>query len=283
MHSYYIMRNTLFIVFLALAFSFIYGQEKTLITMKGSDMLKDDVMPALIEAYKKKNSNVEFEINGGGTAAGLSALFRRTVDVCLSTRPLRESEIKHLHDVVPTEIPILIACMSIFVSNDNPVEELSLDDITKIYSGEAKNWKEFGGKDMPIIAYTLDPSYGTYTYFIEEVMGGVPFGPQAIPLKNSYRMIDSILKYPGGIGFGTEFYTRGKNIKTLKVRKPNEYRAYLPTPMNGLVGKYPITRKFRFITLERPTGVIKDFIDFTLSPEGQKIIEQQKYYKVEIE
>jgi phosphate transport system substrate-binding protein len=279
------MRNTIFILLFvfALPLSIAFGQDKTLITMKGSDMLKDDVMPALIEAYKKKNSNVEFEIKGGGTAAGLSALLRRTIDVCLSTRPLRESEVKHLHDAVPTEIPILIACMSIFVNKDNPVNELSLDDITKIYSGEAKSWKEFGGKDVPIVAYTLDPTYGTYTYFIEEVMGGVPFGPQAVVLKNSYQMIDSTLKYPGGIGFGTEFYTRGKNVKTVKVRKHNEYRAYLPTPMNGLTAKYPITRKFRFITLERPNGVIKDFIDFTLSPEGQKIIEEQKYYKVEFE
>lgn len=279
------MRNTIFILLfvLALPLSIVFGQEKTLITMKGSDMLKDDVMPALIEAYKKKNPNVEFEIKGGGTAAGLSALLRRTIDVCLSTRPLRESEVKHLHDAVPTEIPILIACMSIFVNKDNPVNELSLDDITRIYSGEAKSWKEFGGKDVPILAYTLDPSYGTYTYFIEEVMGGVSFGPQAIVLKNSYQMIDSTIKHPGGIGFGTEFYTRGKNVKTVKIRRSNEYRAYLPTPMNGMTAKYPITRKFRFITLERPTGVIKDFIDFTLSPEGQKIIEEQKYYKVEFE
>ncbi|MCS7029624.1 MAG: phosphate ABC transporter substrate-binding protein [Bacteroidia bacterium] len=275
--------SLLFFILLSTPSWVLLGQEKTLITMKGSDMLKDDVMPALIEAYKKKNPNVEFEVKGGGTAAGISALFRRTVDVCLATRPLRESETKHLHDVVPTEIPILIACMAIFVNKDNPVNELSLYDITRIYSGEAKSWKEFGGKDIPIVAYTLDPSYGTYTYFIEEVMGGVPFGPNVIPLKNSYQMIDSTIKYPGGIGFGTEFYTRGKNIKVVKVRKPNEYRSYLPTPMNGLTGKYPITRKFRFITLERPTGVLKDFIDFTLSPEGQKIIEEQKYFKVEFE
>ena len=168
--------------------------------------------------------------------------------------------------------------LSVYLDEENPVSELSLAQIKDIYTGKIKNWKEVGGQDAKIIVYGRENSSGTYVYFRDFVLKGADYASSMQTLPGTAAVVNAVAKDKLGIGYGGAAY--GKGIKFAKVKKDASSPAYAPSAETVKAGTYPITRYLYMYLKSRPTGALKEYIDWTLSPEGQDIVTKVGYFPV---
>jgi phosphate transport system substrate-binding protein len=270
-------------ILLVLATALFFGftsQRGDVITVKGSDTMVI-LAQRWAEVYMSKHPNVTVQVTGGGSGVGISALINGTTDICNASRPMKQSEIDKLKarfNVLGVEIKTAKDGLSIYVNETNPVQELSLDQIEKIYTGETTNWKDVGGPDAKIILYGRENSSGTYVYFKDNVLGGADFSPMTQTMPGTAAVVNAVAKDRFGIGYGGAAY--GKGIKYVRVKKDATSAGYEPTEANVKSGLYPITRYLYMYTRNRPTGALKEYIDWILSPEGQEIVAKVGYFPV---
>lgn len=250
----------------------------TTITIKGSDTLVI-LNQRWAEAYMSKNSGISIQVTGGGSGTGISALINGSTDICAASRTMSQKEKLSLRDRFNTtgvEIPVARDGLAIYLNEANPVKELSLQQISDIYRGKIINWKDVGGEDAKIILYSRENNSGTYVYFKEHVLKGKDFSPLAQSLPGTAAVANAIAKDKRGIGFGGAAYAKG--IKFCLVKKTDKDAAYEPTMENVKSGKYPISRYLYFYVRNKPSGDIKQFIDWTTGPEGQGIVNHVGYF-----
>lgn len=273
------MKNIIgLITLVALAFGFRGPAEK--ITVKGSDTIVI-LAQRWAETYMSKNNDVTIQVTGGGSGVGISALINGTTDICNSSRPMKSSErdkLKQRYNSLGVEIKIAKDGLSVYLSEQNKVNDLSIDQLKQIYTGKITNWKQVGGNDAKIIVYGRENSSGTYVYFKDNVLGGADFTPSMQSLPGTAAVVNAVSKDKNAIGFGGAAYAKG--IKFAAVKKDDKSTGYLPTSENIKSGSYPITRFLYMYTRSRPTGEIKNFIDWVLSSEGQAIVSKVGYFPV---
>lgn len=241
------------------------------IRIKGSDtMLK--LTELLAEEFMKINPGISVYVSGGGTMNGVKALVKNDAEICMASRPLESDEIKIIaddHGSLGMSSLIAKDALSIYLHPDNPVNDLSLEQLKGIFTGRITNWKEVGGLDEKIIPVIRSNNSGTYLYFKEHVLNDESYTDKSIAKITTNSMIEEILKNKNAIGYGG--MGLGNEIKHGSV---NGIKASREASIDGL---YPITRYLQFYTLKEPGGVIKKFIDFASSPTGQKIVEEQGF------
>ena len=157
------------------------------ITVKGSDTLVI-LAQKWAETYMKSHADVKIQVTGGGSGVGFAALQNKTTDLADASRPIKPKEIEaciRAFGKRPTEYKVAMDGLSIFVNEDNPLTELSLEDLAGIFGGQIKNWKEVGGSDSPIVAYSRENSSGTYEFFKEHVLKGKDFSAGAQTLQGT--------------------------------------------------------------------------------------------------
>jgi len=267
------------IVAAALFFGFM-AQPADVITVKGSDTMVI-LAQRWAETYMSKHPGVTVQVTGGGSGVGISALINGTTDVCNSSRPMKQSEVDKLKarfNVLGVEIKAAKDGLAIYVNESNPVQELSIDQLKGIYTGAITNWKDFGGPDAKIILYGRENSSGTYVYFKDNVLKGDDFSPMTQTMPGTAAVVNAVSKDKFGIGYGGAAYAKG--IKDVKVKKDAGSLGYLPTEENVKSGKYPISRYLYLYTRNRPTGALKEYIDWILSSEGQQIVTKVGYFPV---
>jgi len=263
---------------LLLSTAFIF-QGRT-ITVKGSDTMVI-LGQRWAEEFMKKNKDITIQVTGGGSGTGIAAILNGTTDICNSSRPMKESEKQKLKEKYGTpgvEIKCAIDGLSVYVNKSNPVDSLTLDQLKDIYTGKIKNWKEVGGKDADIVLYSRENNSGTYVYFKEEVLNNSDFHQTTQHIPGTASVVSAIVKDKNGIGYGGIAY--GKGVKHLKIKKDKETPAYEPNAENIKNGNYPISRYLYMYVIKRPTGDLQQYIDWILSQEGQKIVEQVGYIAV---
>ena len=263
----------------ALFFGFV-AQAGNVITVKGSDTMVI-LAQRWAEVYMAKHPGVTVQVTGGGSGVGISALINGTTDICNASRPMKQSEIDKLKarfNVLGVEIKTAKDGLSLYVNESNPVQELSLEQIKKIYTGETQNWKDLGGPDAKIILYGRENSSGTYVYFKDNVLGGADFSPMTQTMPGTAAVVNAVAKDKYGIGYGGAAY--GKGIKYAKVKKDAKSTAYEPAEANVKSGLYPISRYLYMYTRNRPTGALKEYVDWILSREGQEIVSKVGYFPV---
>jgi phosphate transport system substrate-binding protein len=271
------------IISLVLATALFFGfmaQPGDVITVKGSDTMVI-LAQRWAEVYMAKHPGVTVQVTGGGSGVGISALINGTTDICNASRPMKQSEIDKLKarfNVLGVEIKTAKDGLSLYVNDSNPVQELSLDQIKKIYTGETQNWKDVGGPDAKIILYGRENSSGTYVYFKDNVLGGADFSPMTQTMPGTAAVVNAVAKDKFGIGYGGAAY--GKGIKYAKVKKDAKSTAYEPTEANVKSGLYPISRYLYMYTRNRPSGALKEYVDWILSREGQEIVGKVGYFPV---
>jgi phosphate transport system substrate-binding protein len=225
--------------------------------------------------------DVTVQVTGGGSGVGISALINGTTDICNASRPMKSSErekLKQRFNSLGVEIKTALDGLSVYANENNQVSELTLAQIKAIYIGNITNWKEVGGNDSKILVYGRENSSGTYVYFRDFVLGGNDFAPSVQTLPGTAAVVNAVSKDANGIGYGGAAY--GKGIKFIKVKKDENTPGYEPTEETIKNRKYPITRYLYMYTKNRPSGAMKDYIDWILGPEGQSIISKVGYFPV---
>jgi phosphate transport system substrate-binding protein len=249
------------------------------ITIKGSDTMVI-LSQKWAEVYMKKNPQVILQVTGGGSGTGISALINGSTDICNSSRPLKQSEMEKLKERYGTmgiEVPCAKDGITIFLHESNPVKSLSVRQLSGIFSGKIKNWKEVGGPDATIKLYGRENSSGTYVFFKDHVLKtDYAAGTQTLP--GTAAVVNAVKKDKYGIGYGGAAYAKG--VKHCPVNKDDNSPAVEPTAENIKKGTYPITRYLYLYLTNRPTGEIKKFIDWVLGPEGQALVTELGYFPV---
>ena len=236
------------------------------------------------EEFMDTNPDVSVAVSGPGSGVGIAALINGTTDICQASRTIKQSEIDQAeaNGVEPYEIQVATDALSVVVHPSNPVSELTIVQISAIYTGEITNWNEVGGNDVEIVAIARDTSSGTHVFFKEHVvqMQGLPtedktleYGGDVLMLPSTEEGVNQVAGNPNavfypGLGYVTE------EVKSLAIKQTADSTGILPSLQTALDGTYPIARPLLFYTDGEPTGAIKDFVDYCLSTEGQdKVIE----------
>jgi phosphate transport system substrate-binding protein len=262
------------------SFGLMAAAGKKVVTVKGSDTMVI-LAQRWAEMYMAKNPDITAQVTGGGSGVGISALINGTTDVANSSRPMKKSEmekIKQRFNTLGYEIKAAQDGITIYVNEKNNVSELTIAQIKAIYLGEITNWKDVGGSDAKMILYGRENSSGTYVYFRDNVLGGKDYSPSMQTLPGTAAVVNAVSKDNLSIGYGGAAYAKG--IKILKVKKDAGSPAYEPTPETIKQNQYPITRYLFMYTRAKPTGDTKEFIDWTLSEEGQSVVTKVGYFPV---
>jgi phosphate transport system substrate-binding protein len=261
------------------------GPAKTMIQDTGSDTMVN-LAQAWAEEYAKVQPGVSVEVSGGGSGTGIAALSSGTVDIANCSRQFEPNEIataKKNTGKDPHEIMVGYDALAVYVQKDNPLNEITLDQLGEIYAenGKIAKWSQLGikppGGSDEIIRVSRQSNSGTYFYFREAVLGkGRDFRLGSRDMQGSKDVVELVANTPGAIGYsGMGYATPG--VKQLRVAKKAGEPAMAPTVENALSHAYPIARPLFMYTLGEPAGAVKGYIDWVLSPAGQKIVLQSGY------
>ena len=263
---------------LLFAFTALRSEEK--ITVKGSDTMVI-LAQRWAERYMAEHKDVSIQVTGGGSGTGISALINGTTDICNASRPMKPAErdkLKERYGTRGVEIKCALDGLALYINEANPVNELTMQQIKDIYQGKISNWKEVGGKDQKIILYSRENNSGTYVYFKDNVLMGEDFSASAQNMPGTAAVVNAIAKDKAGVGYGGSAYAKG--IKEVKVKADDKAPAYAPTMENIKSGNYPVSRFLFMYVKNKPTGVLKQYIDWTLSDAGQKIVGEVGYFPI---
>jgi phosphate transport system substrate-binding protein len=258
-----------------MGFAFMPAPKK--ITVKGSDTMVI-LAQKWAEVYMKSHPETVIQVTGGGSGTGISALINGSTDICNSSRPMKQSEMDKLKDryaSLGVEIPCAKDGITVFLNETNPVKELSIKQLSNIFSGKTRNWKEVGGPDQDIKLYGRENSSGTYVFFKDQVVKA-DYAASCQTLPGTAAVVNAVSKDKWGIGYGGAAYAAG--VKHCAVKKDDKSVAYTATAETVKKGQYPITRYLYLYLRNRPTGDLKTYIDWILSPEGQKLVTEIGYF-----
>lgn len=268
----------LVIVSLCLAFPSWGASGKNSIQVKGSDTMVN-LGQAWAEKYMEKNPGDFVAVTGGGSGTGFSSLISGTCDVAMSSRDIKDKEIALAgkKGIKPDEIKVALDGLAVVVNPANPVGRLTLDQLADIFTGRARNWKELGGRDEKIVILSREVNSGTHVYFKEHVLRKMDpasreeFAPSALMLSSSQAIADEVASNPAAIGYYGMGYICPKQ-KPVSVAKDAQSPYVEPKIDNVVSGAYPISRPLFLYTNGAPQGLVKKFVDFALSKEGQEIV-----------
>ncbi|MCI0449472.1 MAG: phosphate ABC transporter substrate-binding protein [Chlorobi bacterium] len=254
------------------------SQNKKSITIKGSDTMVH-LMSSLAEAYMRKNQGEQISVTGGGSGTGIAALINQTTDICASSRDMQQKEKDQAKGKGINVVEKVIAYdgLAVIVNPGNPLNELTMEQIKKIFTGAYKNWKEVGGPDQPISVLSRESNSGTYVFFQEHVLLKENFAPTVKLMPASSAIAQSVGQDKWSIGYLGLGYTKEGNVKVLNVKKDENSPAVTPNHATVLDKSYSIARPLFLIFNGEPQGINAAFLDFALTPEGQKIVEETGY------
>lgn len=248
------------------------------IQIKGSDTMVN-LGQAWAEEFMIENPNVSVAVTGGGSGTGIAAMINGTTDIAESSRQMKREEIEaaEKNGVEPKEFRVGLDGLAVVVNPANPVKELTMDQLRDIFMGTITNWKDLGGNDGRIVVLSRESNSGTHVYFKEHVLrrgnekGPEEFATSALLMPSSQAIADEVATNQNAIGYYGLGYVTSRQ-KALPIAPTAGKAAVVPSVDTVISGEYPISRPLFMYTRGEPTGVVKAFMDFVLSDEGQKIV-----------
>lgn len=239
------------------------------------------------EEFMKMNPEVNIAVSGPGSGVGIASLINGTTDIAQASRQMRAKEYDQAKNqgVNPYEIQVATDALSIVVHPSNPVSELTIAQLSAIYTSKITDWKEVGGSDAPIVAIARDTNSGTHVFFKEQVVQmkgldtknkALEYGQEVLFLPSTEGGVTEVARNPNAIFYPGLGYLNDR-VKPLAIKKTGDESAVLPSVETVLDGTYPIARPLLYYTNGEPTGVTKEFIDYCLSPEGQAMVAEVGY------
>lgn len=253
---------------------------------KGSDTIVNLAL-AWAEAYGGAHPEVRISVTGGGTGTGMASLINGTADIANASRPMKDEEREQAqaNGIEPVEFIIARDAIAVIVNPENPVSQLTLPQLSAIYSGQITNWREVGGEDRPIVLLSRETNSGTHVYFLEHVLrlgksdNKTLFSPDTLLMPSSEGISAEIRQNPNAIGYDGLGYVTA-DMKTIAVAEAEGTPYVLPAIETVNDKTYPIARDLYMYTRGQPAGIVKAYLDWILSPEAQKIVAQLGFVPV---
>ena len=245
---------------------------------KGSDTIVNLAL-AWAETYQAERSDVRISVTGGGSGTGIAALINGTVDIANASRKIKDEEIAEAQSkgINPLEHIIARDAIAVIVNPQNPVRELTLQQISDIYSGKYTNWMEVGGEDRPIVKLSRETNSGTHAYFLETVLrlgskeDKTLFSMDTLLLPSSEGIISEVRQNPNAIGYDGLGYVPD-DLKMIAIAEEAGGAYVLPAIETVNDRTYPIARDLYMYTDGEPTGIVQEYLDWILSAEAQEIV-----------
>ena len=253
-----------------------------MLQIKGSDTLIN-LVQRMAEVYMEENPGKYIAITGGGSGTGIAALINKKCDIANASRLMKSKEINQAsqNGIDVKRVVIAMDGLSVITHANNFANKLTMDQLGKIFRGEIKNWKDVGGKNMSITLYGRQSNSGTFVFFRDAVLKG-DYSQKMNRMNGNSQIVEAIKQDASGIGYVGVGYVKnstGLNIVKVASRAGEEYAS----PLNAhdvKSGKYPIARPLNQYISGSPNSAIKDFLEFELSPKGQKIVEQEGFFPI---
>ncbi len=241
------------------------------LTIKGSTTVLP-VAQIMAEVFMDRNPDVDISVQGGGSGVGIASLLDGTTDIADSSRKIKDKEIAKAkeHGITPHEIVIAMDGIAVIVHPSNKISHLSKEQIKAIYTGKVSDWAELGGEKKKIVVVSRDTSSGTFEAFENLTLDKEKVRPDALTTASNQAVVMTVAGTPNAIGYAGLGYL-SKKVKPLKVDNVECTRETI------ISGSYPLSRPLFMYTNGEPGGKIKQFIDFILSEEGQKLVEEEGF------
>ncbi len=254
-----------------------FSQSVVSLKIKGSDT----VLPLSqkeAETFMKKNSSAKITVTGGGSGVGIAAFVDGTTDIAMASRKMKMSEKMKLQDAGKAFKEVVIAndALSVIVNPANKVSQLTREQMEGIFTGKITNWKEVGGDDEKIVAYSRESSSGTFEFFKEHILNNKNYGTSILMMPATGAVVQSVSQTKGAIGY-VGFAYLDKNVKALKVSYDKGKTFIEPTVANAKNKTYPVVRPLFYYYLTKDESKVKTFVDYILSEEGQKVVSEVGY------
>ncbi|OYX82002.1 MAG: phosphate ABC transporter substrate-binding protein [Flavobacteriales bacterium 32-34-25] len=247
------------------------------VTIKGSDT----VLPLAqkeAEDLMKSDKSISVTVVGGGSGVGITALIDGTTDIAMASRDLKTEEKLKFSEAKKEieEVVIAFDALTVIVNPANGVSKLTREQLEKIFTGEIKNWKDVGGVDEKIVAYSRESSSGTYEFFKEEVMGKKNYATDVLSLPATGAIVQAVGQTKGAIGYiGLAYET--KEVKQLAVSYDQGKTFVEPSIASAKDKSYPISRPLFYMYDKTNAAKVKSIVDYALSVEGQKAVSDIGY------
>jgi len=260
---------------------------KTLeIRMKGSDTMIQ-LATAWAEAYRKVKLNVFVNANGGGSGTGIAALQNNNTDICNASREIKKEEVEKVKTATGNEVKEFVVAydaLAVYANPANPIKDISIEELREIWAegGTTVNWEQVNPASKGrIVLFGRQNNSGTYDYFREHICGKKDgkqreFRTGISELNGSAEVVENVAKTPTGIGYSGMGY-KTPNVNWLHISAKKGEAGVEPGVEAARTGRYPISRKLYLYTAGDPPAHVKEFIDWILGPEGQKIVEKEGF------
>jgi len=233
------------------------------------------IVQAAAEIYMDQHSDVNITVRGGGSGIGIKSIINRVIDIGNASRKINvnEEEILKNNDNL-TETAIALDALCLIVNSTNPVDSITTEQLKAIYTGSLTNWQQLGGSDVDIVVISRDIPSGSYEVFNHKILNSEKVINHAMMLPSNNAVATTVGNTPGAIGYVGLGFTNSKEIKTLKLD------GIYPSVTSVQNESYPLTRLLFMYTHKNSDPETEDFINFLLSPTGQKIVAEQGYIRL---
>ncbi len=259
------------------------GQQQQYLTIKGSDTMVH-LVSTWAEAFMEANPGAQLSVTGGGSGTGIAALINGTAEICASSREMNEQEAAQAGSQGRPAVEHVVGMdgIAVIVNPGNPVEALSMEQLAGIYTGDLADWSAVGGPEQPIILLSRESSSGTFIFFQEHVLNKRDYAQSVRLMPATSSIVQSVAEDAWAIGYVGLGYAAeaGDRVKIVPVRATAEAQPVMPSEATVLSGEYSIARPLYLYTAGESTGLARQFIEFCLSPDGQRIVRETGYVPV---
>ena len=237
--------------------------------IKGSDTVLP-LTQTLSEIYMNQHPEATITVTGGGSGVGISAMLDGTTDIAMASRRIKFSEkmkLKQSHHE-PCEVVVAYDALAVIVNPQNPVKQLTREQLEAIFRGKITNWKEVGGEDAKIIVYSRETSSGTYEFFKESVLHNKNYMSSVLSMPATGAIIQSVSQTRGAIGYVGLAYLNPM-IKALAVSYDGGKNYVYPSVESAVAKEYPVVRPLYYYYDKANEAAVMPFIQYIESAQGQ--------------
>lgn len=267
------IKNLIFCFLLALSVSSANADR---LIIKGSDTLGAKLVPQLAEEFKAQHPGTTFDIAAEGSTTGISAIIDGTAQIGMSSRRAKPAEVSAAAGKGVNLKPTVVAYdgLGVIVNSNNPIKNLTKKQVEQIFTGEITDWSAVGGSGGKISIYTRNTSSGTYSDWKELAMKKRDYAPGAQKMAGHEQIAAEVGKNKNGIGYVGLAYMKAGGIKVVTIDGAS------PTQAAVRDKSWPYARPTFYYTNGEPAGVAREFVDFTVGPPGQKIVDRVGFVPV---